>query len=100
MTATPFTNKDKINTLDTNELGRFMLYDLPRVLNTLEKTEAAFTRWLNLPYNWEAFMVSRYSEYREHAAKLGDVDDRDIKIYDPSIIHINTDLADRCNHGR
>ena len=25
--------------------------------------------------------------------------DEDVKIYDPTTMHVNADLADRCNHG-
>ena len=95
----PYTNKDKIDSLNASSLARFMLYDLPRVLRALDNTEIAFVRWLQLPYEYEDFMVSCYKEYREQINTVSVETDEDVKIYDPATMHVNEDLADRCNHG-
>lgn len=66
------TNRDKVDILTDEEFVKFMLYDLPCLKSKMTSTEQGMLKWLQAPYNWEDFRVSRHKDYSEMIARIED----------------------------
>lgn len=66
------TNRDRLDTLTDEEFVKFMLYDLPCLKTKMTSTEQGMLEWLQAPYNWEDFRVSRHKDYSEVVARIAE----------------------------
>ena len=66
------TNRDRIDALTDEELTKFMIYDLPCIKADMTSTEQGMLEWLQAPYSWEDFRVSRHKDYSEMIARIED----------------------------
>lgn len=66
------TNRDRLDTLTDEEFVKFMLYDLPCLKTKMTSTEQGMLEWLQAPYNWEDFRVSRHKDYSEAVARIAE----------------------------
>ena len=64
------TNRDRIDILTDEEFVKFMLYDLPCLKSKMISTEQGMLEWLQAPYSWEDFRVSRHKDYSEAIAQI------------------------------
>lgn len=64
------TNRDRLDTLTDEEFVKFMLYDLPCLKSKMTSTEQGMLEWLQAPYSWEDFRVSRHKDYSEAVARI------------------------------
>ena len=66
------TNRDRLDTLTDEELVKFMVYDLPCIKADMTNSEIGLLQWLQSPYNWEDFRVSRHKDYSAAIDQLED----------------------------
>ena len=66
------TNRDRLDTLTDEELVKFMIYDLPCIKVNMTNSEIGLLQWLQSPYNWEDFRVSRHKDYSAAIDQLED----------------------------